>query len=367
MLSEEIARKIEDKGKGLSRNKKRIQRAYLTDLSSYSPTINEKLVTLRSSISRIPFVKCNNRKAFQLLEPLKIAVTSTKKCISYDSKEGKQLLLDNLAANKHVDPTKIIPPIQSQSNCWFNTMFVTFFVSDKGRKFFHFFRQLMIEGKQANGQKINPPKLRNAFSLLNYAIDAALTGSPIAYKLNTNSIIKQIYEAIPDKNPYLVKVDEASNPIRYYDAIIQYLHNNALKIQLIDVKDDTWTEKIEEKEEPHIIMAEIYDSSGEKAGISGQINHKPLFITTKKGIEYKLDSCVIRDIEQQHFCAMITCEEQEMSYDGMSYHRLAPMNWTNMLTSTKRWQFEGTLNEDGTPLKWSFKHGYQILMYYRVK
>jgi hypothetical protein len=37
-------------------------------------------------------------------------------------------------------------------------MFVTFFVSDKGRKFFHFLRQLMIEGKQKNGAII-PSKL----------------------------------------------------------------------------------------------------------------------------------------------------------------------------------------------------------------
>ena len=37
-----------------------------------------------------------------------------------------------------VDCAKIITR-QAQSNCWFNTMFVMFFISDKGRKFFSTF------------------------------------------------------------------------------------------------------------------------------------------------------------------------------------------------------------------------------------
>jgi hypothetical protein len=68
-----------------------------------------------------------------------------KNCVPYYEPKAVKFLLKNLSANKHIKIDKIIPPIQSQSNCWFNTMFVTLFVSDKGRKFFHFFRQLMIE------------------------------------------------------------------------------------------------------------------------------------------------------------------------------------------------------------------------------
>lgn len=71
-------------------------------------------------------------------EPLQIGIPKTNKCYYY-TPEAKNFLLHTLSANKHIDLNKIIPPIQSQSNCWFNAMFVTFFVSDKGRKFFHFF------------------------------------------------------------------------------------------------------------------------------------------------------------------------------------------------------------------------------------
>jgi hypothetical protein len=339
-----------------------------SDSSSYQPTINDQLASLHSSFERVPLTNCNNDKAFQLLEPLKID-TGHGRCLNYTSKQAKDFLIKNLSANKHIDPSKIVPPIQIDSNCWFNAFFVIFFVSDKGRRFFQFFRQLMIEGKQISGQPIQPPKLRNAFSLLNFAIDSALTGSSFAYTLNTNSIIQQIYEAIPEKSAYLVKVNEASNPLRYYDAIITYLNNQDLKLQLITAKDNDWPNTIVEHLIPHIIIVEIYDGQNQDPGDSGKIHHKPKTITKKYGnqlVKYTLDSCVVRDIDQNHFCAMITCEKKEMAYDGMSFHRLTPMKWKHLVKTDKQWQFEGSNDIDNKPLKWSFKHGYQMLLYYRT-
>ena len=104
---------------------------------SYSPSINNQLVTLKS-ISRKPLIDCNTNKAFSLKQPLEINIDD--KCYPYSSSVAKKFLLKNLSANKHINPKNIITPIQALGNCWFNTMFVTLFVSDKGRKFFHFFR-----------------------------------------------------------------------------------------------------------------------------------------------------------------------------------------------------------------------------------
>ena len=75
---------------------------------------------------------------------------------------------------------------------------------------------------------------------------------------------------------------------------------------------------------------------------------------------------MIRDTTQQHFCATLTCESTEMAYDGMSYHRLVPLSWKKYINSDFSWGFEGS-NDNGIPLKWNFTHGYQMLMYYRVK
>jgi len=347
-----------------------------TKASSYSPTINNDLVTLKS-IPREKLSDCNNLLAFQLKEPLKIAVPGKlfgKSCVLYEEPEAKAFLLKNLSANKHINAAKVVPPIQLNSNCWFNTMFVTLFVSDKGRKFFHYFRQLMIEGKQSDGALI-PIGLRNAFSLLNFGIESTLTGNRYAYEMDTNNIIRQIYAAIPEeyhkKLPYVVKVDQPSNPIKYYSSIISYLDNSALQILFVsDIKTNpNWRERIKKemdpKNKPHIIVLEIFDGANMMPGFSGEITNKEKEFTVDDAT-YELDSCIVRDISQQHFCATLTVEGNEMAYDGMSFHRMVPMKWVELLNKTDKWKFEGSNNLDGSPLEWSFLHGYQMLLYYRV-
>ena len=336
--------------------------------NSYSPTINKELVTLKS-IPRKELLDCNIESSFKLKEPLQIGIPNNtgKKCYNYYTKEAQKFLLKNLAADKHIDIHKIIPPIQSQSNCWFNAMFVTFFISDKGRKFFHFLRQLMIEGKQQNGTII-PNKLRDAFALLNFGIDACLTGNEYAYKLNTNSIIHLLFKSIPNsykqKYPYIVDIDEAGNPLLYYISIINYLNNSSIQMLFIRDANNKWKNKVSESlakmtHLPHIIVLEVYDEEASK------FNKKPISFTINNG-KYAIDSAVVRDISQQHFCATITCEDKEMGYDGMSFHRLVPLKWKNIMNTNINWKFEGTNDYDGTPLKWNFTKSYQLLMYYRV-
>jgi hypothetical protein len=338
--------------------------------NSYSPTINKELVTL-VSIPRKELLDCNIEAAFNLKEPLQVGILGTlgtHKCYYYYKPEAKKFLLKNLAADKHIEPQKIIPPIQIQSNCWFNAMFVTFFVSDKGRKFFHFLRQLMIEGKQQDGTAI-PEKLRDAFALLNFGIDACLTGNNYAYKLNTNSIISLLYNSIPEsykhKYPYIVDVDQAGNPLLYYMSIINYLNNSSIQMLFVRDANSKWKDKVIEAVSrmsrlPHIIVFEIYDEN------ASEFNKKPTSFTVNNG-KYEIDSAVIRDISKQHFCATITCEGKEMGYDGMSFHRLVSQQWKHKLNSNINWQFEGTKDFDGTPLEWNFTKCYQLLIYYRVK
>jgi len=337
---------------------------------SYSPTINKQLVTLKS-IPRQDLSDCNIEEAFKLKEPLKIGIPGNfygKTCFTYNTPEAKKYLLRNLSADKHIDPTKIIPPIQSQSNCWFNAMFVTFFVSDKGRKFFHFLRQLMIEGKQKNGNII-PEKIRDAFALLNFGIDACLTGNSFAYRLDTNSIIHQLYKSIPEsykqKYPYLVDVDEAGNPLLYYISIINYLNDNSILLLFIRGANNKWKDKVVESVQkmihlPHIIVLEVYEEN------ASEFNKKPTSFTVNEG-KYQIDSAVVRDTTGQHFCSTVTCEGKEMGYDGMSFHRIVPLEWKQKMNSNFNWQFEGTDDYDGTPLEWNFTKSYQLLMYYRIK
>jgi hypothetical protein len=337
---------------------------------SYSPTINQQLVTLKT-IARNPIYDCNNKKAFDLSEPLEIGVPGYvygKNCFQYNTPQAKKFLLRNLEANKHINPSIIVPPLQSMSNCWFNSMFVTCFVSDKGRKFFHFFRQLMIEGKQKNGKTI-PGKLRDAFALLNFGIDSCLTGNVYAYELNTNSIIHQIYTGIPQnfrsKYPIVVDIDEPGNPVIYYLSIINYLNNNSIETLFLREVSNNWKDVASlhmksMKHLPHLVIIEIFEK---QAAI---FDKKPLSFTINNA-RYKLDSTVVRDTNKQHFCATITCENKEYGYDGMSFSRLTKLEWKNKLNSSNfTWKFEGSNNSNGIPLEWNYTKCYQLLLYYRV-
>jgi hypothetical protein len=149
------------------------------------------------------------------------------------------------------------------------------------------------------------------------------------------------------------------------------LDNKSLQLLLIKSANENWKNMIlnqinNQTHLPHIIVLEIYDGENKSSGISGQTTNKPksFFI---KGAKYLLDSCVIRDTSQQHFCSVLTCEKKEMAYDGMSFHRLVSLEWKQNINSDFIWEFEGSNNSNGTPLKWNFLHGYQLLIYYRVK
>jgi hypothetical protein len=341
----------------------------LNRTKSYTPTINQQLVSFKSfSNASIKNTKLESRqtkthkreKIIQCaLEPiLKIMIDG--KCYPYSSAIAKKYLLKRLSTNKHVNSDLIITPKQASANCWFNTMFVSLFISDKGRKFFHFLRQLMIEGKQVGGQVI-PTKLRNGFALLNFAIESSLSGTEYAYKLNTNIIISQIYKSIPDnyknKLTYLTKVGDAGNPLRYYVSLMYYLENRALQLLFCETFNK---EVIREKMShlthiPHIIVVELFKGMQEIRPLKFS-----LYDTNQEELNYSLDSSIVRDISNQHFCAMITCEGQEMGYDGISHSRMVPMEWKPWLNTDTIWKFKGNT------MKWSFSRSYQMLVYYRV-
>jgi hypothetical protein len=156
-----------------------------------------------------------------------------------------------------------------------------------------------------------------------------------------------------------VGVDEASNPIRYYGSIIHYLDEHSLQFLFVSKLQSDWKTRVDHdvkqlSHKPHVIIFEIYDEASKTL-------EKPNEFTIGN-TKYMLDSCVIRDVSQQHFCATLTCEGEEMAYDGMSFHRLVPMPWKDksILHGTTEWGFEGS------PFKWSFVQGYQLLLYYRV-
>ena len=327
----------------------------------------------------------------QLTEP---SVFVNGRCVKYFTKEAQKALLKNLAyTRKNLTMEDVTAPKQEKSNCWFNTMFMVFFVSNKGRKFFKFFRQLMIEGKRSDGTVIKPPRLLLSFAYLNLAIESSLTPALTDVdNLDTNNIISLIFKGIPAKfrQRAIKNVGKANNPLSYYKAIMYYLKTDEVSLTTIRIGIDPgindipnseveatnkYAEYIEREfniskysehdgKSPEVIVIEISD----KASKSVLKNISGLLKPTKSGSEqYILDSAIIRDTEKRHFCSVLEIGKKQCGFDGASFRKLSEFKWKTLINSDKNWTFEGS-NWDGSSksINWNFRNGYQLLFYYRI-
>lgn len=345
----------------------------IVPVRSFSPAINRQLVSLKS-------IAPENISGCENLMQVKIG----KKCVSATSKQAQQKLLHNLRSSKHLDCSRFIAPKQFSSNCWFNTMFVTFFFSDKGRKFFRFLRQLMIIGEKSNGEKI-PEELAELFSIFNIIIDMYYNQQDndnikLIRNFNTNYFIENLHKILIKKYIRVYKKNESGNPIEYYKNIIKYLNYNVVNIMNVEVEttasnsfiDEVVKKKIYNNpvkhdnpdmnpnnlEYPEIIIVEMLDD--ESKTISDRELKLELIDNHGNRHKYQLDAVIIRDRDKQHFSSLLTCEGKEYSFDGASYSRLNHFGWKDYLNKRRYWGFEGH------DLKWSFMSSYQMLFYYKI-
>lgn len=340
----------------------------INPIRSFSPAINRQLVSLKS-------IAPKNISGCENLMQVKIG----KKCVSATTKQAQQKLLYNLRSSKHLDCTRFIAPKQFNSNCWFNTMFVTFFFSDKGRKFFRFLRQLMIIGEKANGEKI-PQELAELFSIFNIIIDMYYNQQnnnnvKLIRNFNTNYFIENLHTILIKKYIRVYKKNESGNPIEYYKNIIKYLNYNVVNIMSIEIEttaSNSFIDKMIKKqlmynnpninpsivEYPEIIIVEMLDD--ESKTISDRELNLELIDSKGNRHNYHLDAVIIRDRDKQHFSSLLTCGGKEYSFDGASYSRLNHFGWKDYLNKRRYWGFEGH------DLKWSFMSSYQMLFYYKI-
>ena len=386
-------------------------RGELVAQNSFSPAVNARLVTMRPG-DQMSILGCGIENAL-VKQPtkasrtkgltVKVGVDSNGNpvCVGWNTQKARQVLLDNLRTEGDIDCRKVIAPMQALSNCWFNTMFMTFFVSDKGRKFFRYFRQLMIEGKLADGTKIKPPRLAEAFFLFNAAVEASINPAggegetKLAQLMNTNNLIAAIYAGMPREArkayPAIRGVDEANNPLAYYSDIVNYLYGGSQRMNFVGGGDililkvsmsqlRQMIAKGREASLPDVIVLAVYDDNADakageqRPGESGKLSDKPISFVIKstkqsklqKDSKYVLDSAIIRDTEAVHFCSTLTCGKRGMGFDGESFGRVANFDWKPLINKDREWTFDGSVWQ-GTKdqIKWNFRNGYQLLFYYR--
>lgn len=359
-------------------------------LRSFSPLLNKQL-----RIRSLKTLRPNSLRLCDGLLSLRINKDDVTSCKPYSSSRVQEILLHNLKSSKHLDVKRFIPPVQLLSNCWFNTMFVTFFFSDKGRKFFRFLRELMITGKKLDSTPI-PPDIAKLFFILNLFIEASYnqttkshelfkTMNALTNKLNTNFFIYHIYQIINNKpnsininvlfnnNDILYNIPnikDAGNPLSYYESILKYLNYNTLKFmkQTFTSKsnvNETITRKFNSLLNiiPDIIIIEDFQSK------SIYKTSYELIATNNTVYTYVLDSIIITNKDHfdpkanSHFVSVLTVNSQEYKFDGSSLSKLERFNWKKMINTDKNWHFKE--NKKYAPELYNFTKGYKIMFYYR--
>ena len=358
---------------------------------SYIPSINNKLQI--RSLRTLPQLSIN--LCDSLLE-LNISTTNNDVCLPYNSNKVKDILLHNLKASKHLDVTKFIPPVQFLSNCWFNTMFVTFFFSDKGRVFFRFFRELMITGRKVDSTLI-PEEFAKIFFILNLFIEASYNQSSksnilfnkinsLTDKLNTNYFVYHIYKIInnPAKSisPTLLitnsnkiynipDVEDPGNPLTYYETILKYLKYNTLKLFKHSITRTININDVMQKKYstssinviPDIVIIEDFQS--------GTLFDNTIKLTDaqNKTYNYVLDAIIITNKDHfdpkanSHFVSVLTVNKEEYKFDGSSLSKLSRFEWKKMINQDKDWTFKE--DPEYEPERYNFTKGYKIMFYYR--
>jgi hypothetical protein len=345
----------------------------LHNFKSFSPDVNKKLKSLQTYTPELGLFGC---------KPLEISidVKGKRKCVKWNSKTARDKMMLNLTAKTSSSKkfcNNIVAPKQVGSNCWFNCFFMVFFISDKGRKFTRYLRQIMITGKRLNGNAIDK-KLKWPFFLLNKCIEASFIGNKtvaahdFAYLMDTNDIIKEIYENLPKslkkktKDGLHIKINENYNPILYYKGMVNYLDSN-LKTNDVELKFDWFgfnrvVKKVKKFEE---IISERFSVGSEPdfmgIDVIGSNSIKPLQILVNNKVKYVLDSVVLRDTKGHHFSAYITCGGKEYGFDGESHARMQPFIWKNKLNKNTQWRFA-----EQHETFFNFNDGYMMLFYYRI-
>lgn len=343
-------------------------------IKSYSPSINKQL-DVKSLKSDLP----NNINICNNLLKINIGNTKNPKCLDYNNKSVIKLLLNNLKKSKYLDPAKFIAPKQLYANCWFNTMYVAFFFSDKGRKFFRFFREYMIKGEKLNNEKISDKKLQELFYILNLHIEASYNQNnnkelfnqikSITKNLYTNYFIKNIHDRISYLTYKKVPaINEAGNPISFYKTLMNYMNYNILKMNELDIQKKSNIENILNNtfnkiyNIPEIIILNDFESKS-----IYETNYKILINDIK--YHYVLDSIILTNKghfdpkKNSHFVCVLTINNEEYKFDGDSYNKLTKFNWKKMINENKDWTFSE--NPNYYPEKYNFTKGYKILFYYR--
>ena len=353
---------------------------------SYSPKINKELESYNVSGFRLEETM---NELYDCKNKLKVKVDG--KCVDYKNEKAQEQMLSllNYRGKDAIKAEYVIGPAQILSNCWLNSFFMCYFISDKGRKFFRSLRRTMITGEKTKGGQMVAMKYRKGLWLLNKFIQASLFFSKKSSKFikhaDTNDFIRLLRGKGEGKQRMIIKTKQAYNPIQFYENLFMILGMNNKRVisKTINLKEEynlLFKNKKKKEAEAYIQDCEMLlierRDDGERRIDSSMDKVKKEFRIGKS--KFVLDSVVLRSKCKKHFTSYVTINGKEYAFEGGAHRRLREMKgWKDILTKGKdqTWKFGTPLRESrvskpkqGYTLneEFNFTKGYQILFYYRV-
>ena len=329
---------------------------------------------------------------------------TTSKCFKWDHPVLKQIMMRNFKSSKSkTNCSKLVGPKQYLSNCWFNTFFMCFFISENSQKFFRHLRQVMIEGKTLPvGDNPNKPlnkELIKPMFYLNSLIDACLSGNLLG-AVNTNVIIDLLYKSKLSEK--FRPPNKAHNPINFYMGILSAIEQRSIYIKKLYLEykpsksqhgysiDEYSQDRSQFISNPSKVNrpADLFIVEGDplqgrkKYGVNkkNQTEFNQFVPQYRKdlsksivldGEKYTLDCVVIRDNSHGHFSAFITCDGKEKWFDGAGLYKPIDFKWKDLINKNvdiddAKFTTPGTKRK-WMPMKWNFMKGYFAAFYYREK
>ena len=352
----------------------KLVREILKDKKSYSPLIRERVRILNPKTPAINIFNVQECGKYDIPLTLK---NGKYKCLKWDSKEAQKVMLNNLYNKNKINAREVIAPKQVESNCWFNSFFMVFFISDKGRKFLEYMRNVMITGKLPSGRKVKK-NIRKPLWLLNRYINASIIGTndPVlfALRMDTNNIIRGLYPILKktkktikglSKGDIIEKTKRAANPLDYYLRLLHNLEETSIShIHFENMKFENIKRELENLSHiPELIIIEAFDLI-EKNKFTERIT------INKNKIKYKLDSAILRSTNGEHFTAYLTINKKDYMFDGERYQSpskygklaqktITRFDWKKKIMNNDSWK-----PEPNNPEKFSFSNEYKVLLYY---
>lgn len=357
-------------------------------VKSYTPTINKLL----EDVTTMPDEKeLQVNKVYNCKDPYFVNIKpQNKKCVKFTSKEAIKYQQQLLKMKPNYN--NIQAPKQILSNCWFNAMFMSFFISDKGRIFTTMLRNIMITGIDGEGSKI-PKNIHKDMYILNRCIQQSFYNIKNKYTENTNNIIHSIYvdflKELKRNSKYNTKTNDiiknklrdknhTGNPIHYLTCICRFLKFDKINITMMKyIKERNiyeltrFIERNSKNKVPDILILMYKQKTPIQNNISLKITlDNDYNINNKNGNEikltkYKLDSCILADNNSDHFMSFLTYNNNEYYFDGYTKSRMKKYNWKNKIQTNKDMIFQER-NTSYKPQIFNFQKGLCYLIYYKT-